>query len=104
MQRVHRNLSRNDVEMLRRELLELVPKTRADIPQLMRTMRLIARKSQAEYARICGVAPRVLANIESGKGSPTLETLEKLLKPFGYRIGVVESVASSGTGTGGAPA
>ena len=104
MQRVHRNLSRDEVEMLRRELFELVPKARADIPQLMRIMRLIARKSQAEYARLCGVAPRVLANIESGKGSPTLETLEKLLKPFGYRIGVVESVSSPGTATRVAPA
>jgi len=81
--------------MLRQELLELVPKTRANIPQLMRTMRLIARKSQAEYAQLCGVAPRVLANIESGKGSPTLESLEKLLKPFGYRVGVAETVAAT---------
>jgi hypothetical protein len=52
-------------------------------------MRLIARKSQVEYAKLCDVAPRVLADIEAGKGSPTVETLEKLLWPFGYRVGVV---------------
>ena len=89
MQRVHRNLSRDEVEILRRELAAFVPEARSSIPRLMRTMRLIARKSQAEYARMCGVAPRVLVNIESGKGSPTVDTLEKLLRPFGYRVGVV---------------
>lgn len=89
MQRVHRNLSRDDVESLRKELLTLVPRASADIPRLMRTMRLITRKSQLEYAKLCDVAPRVLADIEAGKGSPTVETLERLLRPFGYRVGIV---------------
>lgn len=89
MQRVHRNLSRDEVESLRKELASLVPQASADIPQLMRTMRLITRKSQIEYAKLCGVAPRVLADIEAGKGSPTLETLQKLLRPFGYSVGIV---------------
>jgi DNA-binding XRE family transcriptional regulator len=89
MQRVHRNLPRDKVELLRQELADLVPKGNTDLPRLMRIMRLIARKSQREYAQLCGVAPRVLVNIESGKGSPTVETLEKLLRPFGYRVGVV---------------
>jgi XRE family transcriptional regulator, regulator of sulfur utilization len=89
MQRVHRNLSRDEIESLRKELVTLVPRASADIPRLLRTMRLIARKSQVEYARMCDVAPRVLTDIEAGRGSPTVETLEKLLKPFGYRVGIV---------------
>lgn len=92
MRRVHRNLSRDEVESLRKELFTLVPQSAADIPQLMRTMRLITRKSQIEYAKLCEVAPRVLADIEAGKGSPTVETLEKLLRPFGYRVGIVAPV------------
>lgn len=92
MRRVHRNLSRDEVETLRKELFTLVPQASADIPQLLRTMRLITRKSQIEYAKLCEVAPRVLADIEAGKGSPTVETLEKLLRPFGYRIGIVAPV------------
>lgn len=96
MRRVHRNLSRDEVESLRKELATLVPRESADIPRLMRTMRLIARKSQIEYARMCDVAPRVLTDIEAGKGSPTVETLEKLLKPFGYRVGVVSAPDSYG--------
>lgn len=95
MRRVHRNLSRDEVETLRKELMSCVPQASSDIPQLMRTMRLITRKSQIEYAKWCTVAPRVLADIEAGKGSPTVETLEKLLRPFGYRIGIVAPVATT---------
>jgi hypothetical protein len=84
MQRVHRNLSRDEVESLRQELVDLVPRASADIPQLLRTMRLIARKSQIEYAKLCEVAPRVLSDIEAG--------LEKLLRPFWYRVGIVARV------------
>jgi XRE family transcriptional regulator, regulator of sulfur utilization len=95
MKRVHRKLSRDEVEALRRQLTESVPRAGAGIPQLLRNMRLIARKSQAEYAKLCGVAPRVLADIESGKGSPTVETVEKLLKPFGFRVGAVAPAAEA---------
>ena len=89
MRRVHRNLSRTEVEALRLRLTEFVPVRGGSIRQVVRMMRLITRKSQSEYARMCGVAPRVLAAVEAGTGSPTVETLEKLLRPFGFRVGVV---------------
>jgi transcriptional regulator with XRE-family HTH domain len=95
VKRVHRNLSRDEVEALRERLTSLVPIESASIPELLRMMRLIARKSQTEYARMCGVAPRVLASIEGGIGSPTVETLGKLLRPFGYRVGVVMDAGAS---------
>jgi transcriptional regulator with XRE-family HTH domain len=91
MRRVHRNLSRDEIEALRAELTDAVPAARKSIPALLRMMRLIARKSQAEYAQLCGVAPRVLTDIEAGTGRPTVETLEKLLTPFGYRVEIVQA-------------
>ena len=87
MQRVHRDLSRDEVEALRERLAGLVPEARTDIADLVRMMRLITRKSQTEYARLCGVAPRELAELEAAKGSPTVETLGTLLRSFGYRVG-----------------
>jgi hypothetical protein len=59
VQRVHRKLSREEVESLRKELAQLVPAAHSNIPRLLRTMRLITRKSQGEYAKLCGVSPRV---------------------------------------------
>jgi putative transcriptional regulator len=95
MQRVRRNLSRDEVESLRKVLMISVPRASMSIAQLLRTMRLITRKSQIEYAKFCDVAPRVLADIEAGKGSPTVETLEKLARPFGYRVGIVAPIDDS---------
>jgi transcriptional regulator with XRE-family HTH domain len=53
-------------------------------------MRLATRRSQNEYAQLCGVAPRVLKRIEAGELHVQLESLEKLIKPFGYAIGLVQ--------------
>lgn len=89
MQRVHRNLSRDEVEALREKLAQLVPREQADIAELIKTMRLVTRRSQAEYAKLCKVAPRVLAEVEAGKRNVRVETLDKLMRPFGYRMGVV---------------
>jgi len=89
LHRVHRNLSKAEIDALREELAALIPQAQADVGTLIKTMRLATRRSQAEYAGLCGVAPRVLADIETGKRNVQVETLEKLLRPFGYRIGVV---------------
>jgi predicted transcriptional regulator len=89
LQRVHRNLSKAEVEALREQLAALVPQAQGDIGALIKTMRLAVRRSQLEYAKLCKVAPRVLADVEAGKRNVRVETLEKLLRPFGYRIGVV---------------
>jgi DNA-binding XRE family transcriptional regulator len=89
LQRVHRNLCKAEIDALREQLATLIPEARADIGVLIKTMRLATRRSQTEYAKQCKVAPRVLAAIEAGKRNVQVETLEKLLRPFGYRIGVV---------------
>jgi hypothetical protein len=89
MRRVHRNLSREDIQALRVKLMEWVPQEKAAIPELLRTMRLITRMSQTEYARFCNVAPRVLADLESDKGNARVGTLQKLFSPFGLKVGVV---------------
>jgi len=91
LKRVHRKLSKEEVDALRRDLSETVPVAHATIPQLVRTMRLATRRSQDEYAKLCGVAPRVLKRIEAGDLHVQVESLEKLLKPFGYAIGLVRA-------------
>lgn len=59
--------------------------------EAVRAMRKITGMTQAEYAeKIVGVTPRVLMEIERGRGNPTLETLQKIGKPFGYTVGFVK--------------
>ena len=89
MKRVHRKLSREEIDALRRELESLVPQGPSDLPDVLRRMRFITRLSQAEYARLCGVSLGTLARIEAGEADPTVGTLATLLKPFGFTVGVV---------------
>lgn len=94
MKRVHRNLTREEIESLRKELASLVPEYRESLPEVLRRMRFIARLSQAEYAKLCRVSLGTLSKIEAGVTDPTLSTLEKLLKPFGFTVGVVRNPAA----------
>lgn len=91
LQRVHRNLPKAKIDGLRENLAALVPEAQAEIGTLIKTMRLTTRRSQAEYAKLCQVAPRVLAEVEAGRLNVQVDTLEKLLRPFGYHIGVVRT-------------
>lgn len=58
------------------------------LPETVRRMRKSIGLTQAEYAKLAGVAPRVLMDLERGVGNPTLNTLEKLAAPFGLKVGL----------------
>lgn len=89
MRRVHRSLDADRVSELREQLNAEIPSSDLSIGDVIRHMRLITKKSQSEYAKLCGVAPRALADIESGAGNPRLSTLQALLRPFACDVGVV---------------
>lgn len=57
----------------------------------VKMMRKIAGRSQADYARLVGVSPRVLIELERGIGNPTVKTLQKLLAPFDLELTVRRS-------------
>ena len=60
--------------------------------QATRQMRKIVGLTQKESAdKILKIYPRVLMDIEKDRGNPTLETLEKIAKPFGLRVGFVRN-------------
>lgn len=73
---------------LRQELYDRVKASDLDLVDAVRMMRKVAGKSQAEYARLVGISPRVLIDFERRVGNPTLETLRKMLEPFGLELTV----------------
>lgn len=89
MRRVHRSLDAERIQALREQLNTGIPESDLTLAEVIRQMRLITKRSQSEYARLCGVAPRALADIESGKGNPRLSTVQALLRPFACDVGVV---------------
>ncbi len=81
-----RALSKEKRAALRTELYELADRGELDLRDAVRRMRKIAGRSQAEYARLVGVSPRVLIEFERGIGNPTIKTIEKMLAPFGLEL------------------
>jgi len=76
---------------------EILPEERARLHQDLlagkltlaetsRRIRELLDMDQDEYAKLANIAPRTLIDLETGKGNPTLKTLEKLGKPFGLSL------------------
>lgn len=76
---------------LRNELYERVERGDVALVEAVKMMRKIAGRSQADYARLVGVSPRVLIELERGIGNPTVKTLQKLLAPFDLELTVRRS-------------
>jgi transcriptional regulator with XRE-family HTH domain len=58
-----------------------------DIREATWTMRKIIGLTQAEYAKkVAKISPRILSEFERGIGNPTIDTLDKIGKPFGLRV------------------
>ena len=70
-----------------------------DLADAVRLMRRIADKTQAEYAKLVGVSPRVLIDFERGVGNPTVRTLRRMLEPFGLDLTGRLRARDGGVGT-----
>ncbi len=74
----------------KRELIRAIENQELSLGEAVRGMRKVAGMSQKDYAmRVVGVATRILAEVELDQGNPTLETLNKIGRPFGYKVGFV---------------
>ena len=68
---------------------ELAADTSMPIPTVVRKIRTTLRLTISEYASLCGVSARTLQDVEREESSPTLATVEKLLRPVGMVLSVV---------------
>ena len=55
-------------------------------------MRQVTGMTQADFAeKVAGVSKLTIAQIERGEGNPTVETLERVGRAFGLRLGFVRT-------------
>ena len=79
-----------DTATAKRELIAAIENNELTLGEAVRRMRKISGMNQKAYAeRIVGIAPRILAAIARDEGNPTIETLNKIGRPFGYKAGFV---------------
>ena len=60
----------------------------------IREMRRILMMTQAEFGRAFRLTVRQVSELENGRANPTVETLERLGKPFGMSVGFVPRKAT----------
>lgn len=79
--------SNNEMTEMKNELYSDLARGTIDIREATRKMRKIIGMTQAEYAKkVAKISPRILSDFERGTGNPTIETLEKIGKPFGLKV------------------
>ena len=83
-----RERSKGQRKALRDELYARVARGDISLVEAVKTMRKIAGRTQAVFARLVGVSPRILIELERGIGNPTIKTLSKILAPFDLEVGV----------------
>jgi Predicted transcriptional regulators len=57
--------------------------------QAIKRMRELSGLTQAAFAKRMGVGLLTLKNVENDKGNPTVETLDRIGRIFGLRVGYV---------------
>lgn len=76
--------------LLKQELREALQAGELTLGQATKRMRKIVGMTQEEFAKtVLKITPRILVAIENDRGNPTLATLNKIAKPFGYDVGFV---------------
>lgn len=78
-----------DSAAARQRVLDALEAHEIDMRTALARLRRAIGMSQARYAKLVGVAPRVLVDFERGVGNPTLESLRAIGKPFGLEVGFV---------------
>lgn len=74
---------------LRRELFEGLASNTLTLAEAVKKMQRVSRLTQVEFARHRGVSVEALKQIISGKGNPTVDTLNTIVSVFGLEVGFV---------------
>jgi DNA-binding XRE family transcriptional regulator len=82
--------SNEKVQEMRKELFEKIDAGTITIAEASRLMRKILGMNRRDYAeKILKISHDALQDVETGKGNPTLKTLQKIGKPFGLEVAFI---------------
>lgn len=73
----------------RRTLAERARTGNLKLPSAVGEIRKSFGMTQEEFAKTLAITRRQIAEIEGGTANPTLETLEKIARLFGFSVGFV---------------
>lgn len=80
---------KEEISILRAQIRERAASGELKLPEAVGEIRRSLGLTQASFAQITGLTTRQVAEIETGKGNPTLQTLKKIGSLFGFKVGFV---------------
>lgn len=86
-----KSADKENARALRAALHEAVSRGEISLQNAVKQMRKVSRLTQAEFAAHRGVSTKVIKEIESGKGNPTVQTLNKIGSFFGLEVAFVRT-------------
>ena len=91
MARAKKNLDKDKLREQRAQLYELIARGELTLQAAVKEMRAISRLTQADFAAHRGVSTKVIKEIESGSGNPTVNTLNRIGSFFGLEVAFVRT-------------
>jgi DNA-binding XRE family transcriptional regulator len=96
MDRRRKMLSPHEQLKLREQLMsEIRAHPEWPVAHVLREIRKTLHLTLPDLAKVGRICVPTLKNIESGASSPTLKTVENLLRPFGLGIAVTRKIEDS---------
>lgn len=91
MARMKKQMDKEQLRQRRALLYEAVAAGEITLQQAVKEMRVISRLTQAQFAVHRGVSLKTIKEIESGKGNPTIQSLNRIGQFFGLEVAFVRS-------------
>jgi DNA-binding XRE family transcriptional regulator len=88
--------TREEIREQRRQLAAKAAAGNLRLPEAVAEIRYSLGLTQDQFAQATGLTKRQIAEIETGKANPTLETLEKIGRLFGFTVGLVPKPEEGG--------
>lgn len=90
-----RILSREEKMVLREEIARRAASGDLRLPSAIKDMRIALGLTQEQFAQHFGLTRIQVIDLEKGRSNPTLETLERIGRLFGFVIGFVPMSSST---------
>lgn len=90
MDKRRKPLTPHEQLLLRQNMVALVEQhPEWDVPKMLKAVRKALHLTTHDMARVGKISELALRNAEAGRSSPTLKTVEALLRPLGLKLAVI---------------
>lgn len=81
--------TKSEINESRREIIRRAKEGKLVFPEAIRYIREALDLTQQEWANYLGMTRQQIIAIESGRANPTIETVNRMLRPFELKVGIV---------------